>query len=162
MIQKLPESAERVQQFIRERSSEAEVVHLPESTSTAKDAAVTLNVSVSQIGKSIAFLVDSSPVVVVLCGDYKVDTEALRKFLNAKEVASMKPSEVKQITGFPIGGVCPFALPESVKIIVDRKLHDLPECFVAAGHPQCVVRTRGPEIIGLSKGIVGEVSSKIS
>jgi prolyl-tRNA editing enzyme YbaK/EbsC (Cys-tRNA(Pro) deacylase) len=146
----LPEGAQRVQDFLSGMDSLGRVRLLPDSTATAPDAAAALGVSVSQIGKSIVFGSDAGLVVAIVCGDQKVAPDALASALRTENVRLLKADEVKAETGYAIGGVSPFALPSSALIVVDSRLHGLPDCYVAAGHPKAVVHTNGRELVELT------------
>jgi prolyl-tRNA editing enzyme YbaK/EbsC (Cys-tRNA(Pro) deacylase) len=130
--------------------SPGQVRLLPDSTATALEAATALGVSVSQIGKSIVFGSSIGLIVAVVCGDQKVDPDILAKSLRAEDVRLLKADEVKTATGYAVGGVSPFALPPGTAIVVDSRLHGLPDCYVSAGHPKVVVHTSGRELIDLT------------
>jgi prolyl-tRNA editing enzyme YbaK/EbsC (Cys-tRNA(Pro) deacylase) len=155
MSQLLPPTAQHVQDFLRSRGSFAEVQLLPDTTATAQDAATALNVLVSQIGKSIVF--GSSVCVAVLCGNQRVDTKALSKLVHS-DVNLLKAGEVKDATGYVIGGVSPFGLPPGINVIIDSGLLNHPFCYVAAGHPKAVVRTSGEELIALTGATVERIA----
>lgn len=150
------ETLERVKDFLRIHNSENQPFSLDNTTATAQQAADVLGVKVCQIGKTIAFKclkegVDMHTVVVVLSGDKRVDTLKLANDLKIDKVKSLSADEVVSRTGFRVGGVCPFSLPNDVLIIVDRELYDLGVCYVAAGHPFAVVKTCGEEIVKITK-----------
>jgi prolyl-tRNA editing enzyme YbaK/EbsC (Cys-tRNA(Pro) deacylase) len=154
----LPEGAQRVQDFLSGADAPGRVRLLPDSTATALEAATVLGISVSQIGKSIVFGSDAGLIVAVVCGDQKVDAGALAGVLRTENVRLLKADEVKAKTGYAIGGVSPFALPSSALIVVDSRLHGLPDCYVAAGHPKAVVHTDGRELIELTGARVGAIT----
>lgn len=147
MTQPLPPTAQHVQDFLRRLDgSQAHVQLLSETTATAQDAARALDVSVSQIGKSIVFGCGDTVLVAVVCGDQRVDGEALSRLVQS-EAKPLRADEVKARTGYVIGGVSPFGLPPDVSVIVDMRLHNYSLCYVAAGHPRAVVRTSGEELV---------------
>lgn len=142
----LPPEAQRVQDFLTRSDSSSHVRFLPQSTATARDAANALGVSVNQIGKSIVFGSTNETFVVVLCGDQKVDVDLLVLAVGRIGIKQLSATEVKLRTGYIIGGVSPFALPQGVKVIIDSRLRDCEDCYVAAGHPKAVVQTNGREL----------------
>lgn len=156
----LSEGASRVQDFLCSKNSRAEVITLPDSTATAKDAAQSLGVELYQIGKSIVFESETATIVAVICGDEKVDLSVLSKILQTNNIEILKADKVKQRTGFTIGGVSPFALPSETIIIIDTRLHDLSECYVAAGHPKSVVLTSGKEIVNLTNAKISSICNR--
>jgi prolyl-tRNA editing enzyme YbaK/EbsC (Cys-tRNA(Pro) deacylase) len=153
----LPEGARRVQEFLFERGSAAVVRLLPETTATAQDAAKALGVPVSHIGKSIAFSSPNGTIVAIACGDQRIDTAALATAADVSEVKPMRPRDVKQSTGYVIGGVSPFGLPLGVKIVLDSRLRGFDECYVAAGHPKAVVQTTPDELVSITGALVAPV-----
>ena len=141
-MNKLPNSgSKRVQEYIAARLSDAKVQLLPESTATSEEAARALGVPVHLIGKSIVFEADNRPVVAILSGVDRVDKKLLALKLRISVVSRPTAVRVKELTGFPIGGVSPFALPKNAIIVMDKGLCDYDLIFVAAGHPRAVVRT---------------------
>jgi prolyl-tRNA editing enzyme YbaK/EbsC (Cys-tRNA(Pro) deacylase) len=161
MPQILPSSARRVQEFLLHRGSKAEVQLLPDTTATAQDAAAALDVQLFQIGKSIVFQASDRILVVVLCGDQRVDTNSLAQMNCVVRISALSADEVKIRTGYIIGGVSPFGLPSDVQVIVDSRLHNLSNCYVAAGHPKAVVLTNGEEIIQLTGGVVETIAQSV-
>lgn len=158
IMQSLPDGARRVQDILSIKGSSSQVCLLSDSTATAKDAAAALGVEVRQIGKSIVFGSKSVVIVAVICGDQRVDPEALARLLGTQDVRPLKAEEVKACTGYVIGGVSPFGLPSGVKIVVDSALSEFADCYVAAGHPKAVVRTNGKELIAFTGASVASVA----
>ena len=155
----LPEGAQRVQDFLLSKNSERQVQLLPDSTATARDAANSLGTSVSRIGKSIVFGSNNGVIVAVICGNQKVDINALGEAFHTINIKPLRADRVKMQTGYVIGGVSPFALPLDVKIVVDLSLYNLADCYVAAGHPKAVVRTSGKELVALTNSAIEAVAS---
>jgi Cys-tRNA(Pro) deacylase len=156
----LPEGAQRVQQFLFEHGSAAVVRLLPETTATAQDAATALGVSVSQIGKSIVFASEEDTIVAIACGDQRIDADALARAVDAVEVTVMRAGAVKRSTGYVIGGVSPFGVPAGVKIILDSRLRDFAECYVAAGHPKAIVQITPDELVAITGAVVSPIAVK--
>jgi Cys-tRNA(Pro) deacylase len=156
----LPEGAQRVQQFLFEHGQAAVVRLLPETTATAQDAATALGVSVSQIGKSIVFASEEDTIVAIACGDQRIDADALARAVDAVEVTVMRAGAVKRSTGYVIGGVSPFGVPAGVKIILDSRLRDFAECYVAAGHPKAIVQITPDELVAITGAVVSPIAVK--
>jgi len=157
MAQLLPPAAEYVQEFLHRSGSLAQVQLLSETAATAQDAAKALGVSVSQIGKSIVFGNSEKVLVVVCCGDQKVDSQVISKLIES-EAKPLRADEIKIRTGYTIGGVSPFGLPPDVRVVVDVRLHKYFRCYVAAGHPKAVVRTSGEELVALTGALIDSVA----
>lgn len=162
MSDSLPEGAQRVQEFLTANNISREVSLLADTTATAQEAANALGVPISHIGKSIVFETDQAVTVVVIPGDERVDTNALARLLEVSTVKQLRADDVKKSTGFTIGGVSPFALPASVKVIIESRLQSFDHCYVAAGHPKAIVRIEPHELISLTRGVVLPISTSHS
>lgn len=131
----------RVKDFLEGVSGDLKVVEIAESTHTSELAARALGVEVAQIAKSLVFLLKGgSPVLVVTCGDMRVDMKKLKQTMGvAGKVSMAGPKEAEEITGFPPGGVCPFALKSNLPILLDQSLDRFPVVYAAAGSPHSLV-----------------------
>ena len=117
-------NVEKVEKFLRERGYEGEVRVTEESTATVQEAADVAGVEPSRIAKSLSFkLKDGSCVVVVSQGLGRVDNRKFRDAFGSK-AKMLKADEVEELTGYPVGGVCPFALKEGVKLYLDVNLKE--------------------------------------
>lgn len=110
----------------------------PEGTKTAADAAAAIGCAVAQIASSIVFVVDARPVVVVTSGANRVDETALATRLGASTARTADPEEVREATGYAIGGVPPFAHHGDVPTYMDETLLTHGEVWAAAGTPEAV------------------------
>jgi prolyl-tRNA editing enzyme YbaK/EbsC (Cys-tRNA(Pro) deacylase) len=151
----LHRNAQRVQDALREAGSKAVVVELADSTRTSAEAAAAVDVEVGQIAKSLVFLADGSPVVAVLSGVDRLDTEKLRAHLGAGRIDRASADQVREATGFPIGGVSPVA--HGVPVLVDRALGGYDVVWAAAGTPNAVFATSFDELVVLSGGAAADV-----
>jgi len=124
-------TAARCAQRFRERGLEIEVKTLSDSARTAPLAASALGVEVGQIVKSLVFLRDGRPVLILCAGDRRVDVERL-----GLEPASAE--RVREATGFSIGGVPPLGHDAELETTVDESLRRFPVVWAAAGTPHAV------------------------
>ena len=115
-----------------------DVEEFPEGTRTAADAADAVGCSVAQIVKSIVLVADEEVVIVLTAGDNRVDTDALATELDADSVRTANPAEVKEATGWRIGGVPPFGHESTVPTYLDESLLDHDQIWAAAGTPDAV------------------------
>jgi len=100
-------NAARVQAALEAAGSSSRVLELDGSTRTADEAAATLGVEVAQIVKSLVFVADGEPVLMLVPGDRRVDTAKAQSFLEADHFERADADMVREATGFPIGGVPP-------------------------------------------------------
>jgi Cys-tRNA(Pro) deacylase len=159
MVTHLPDGAQKVQDFLVNNGCRAKVRVLPSSTATAHDAALALGVPLSYIGKSVVFGSNQGLIVAVICGDQRVDTEALARNLEVSSIEPLKAEDVRSKTGYVIGGVSPFGLPEDVRVVVDSKLGGFEECYVAAGHPKAIVHVQLKELLAITNAHIGSITA---
>jgi prolyl-tRNA editing enzyme YbaK/EbsC (Cys-tRNA(Pro) deacylase) len=126
-------TALKVQQRLRDLGLDVTVSELSDSTRTAPEAAAAVGVEVGQIVKSLVFADGGGPVLVLCAGDRRVDTERL-----GEDVRAAKADEVREATGFAIGGVPPLGHDRPVRTIVDSSLRRFDTVWCAAGTPHAV------------------------
>lgn len=119
---------------------------LAASTRTAEDAAHAVGCSQREIVKSLVFLADNEPVIVLQRGDRRVDPERLRAVLGATKVRRADADRVYAETGYAIGGVPPFAHLKPLRTVLDACLAADFKLFAAAGGPSALFATSGEEL----------------
>ncbi len=124
---------ERVQEALDGLGLEVRVVRLPESTRTAAEAAAAVGCEVGAIAKSLLFLADGEPLLVICGGDRRVDTGRVAAVIGAQKVVMAPVAEVRRITGYAIGGVPPVGHAQPIRTLIDRDLLRQPTVFAAAG-----------------------------
>jgi prolyl-tRNA editing enzyme YbaK/EbsC (Cys-tRNA(Pro) deacylase) len=145
-------SYESVQEYFDGRGIKNEIILLKESSATVELAAKALGREPGEIAKSLALrLKDGSVIVLVVCGTARIDNRRYKDAFNCK--AQMLSSEETQAaTGHPVGGVCPFALPEGIKVYLDESLKKYSAVYPAAGTGNSAVRFTIPELERASEG----------
>lgn len=123
---------ERVKMFLRS-FPDLEIILFDQSTHTSELAAQALGVMPAQIAKTLVFLADAEPLLVVTCGDKKINTKKLAKELGVKKVRFADAQTVIEATGFPPGGVSPIGLARSIPLYLDQSLWDFAVVYAAAG-----------------------------
>jgi len=152
------EPVKRVQEFIKKFDPKLQVLLLNTTARTAKDASNSLKCEVGAIVKSLLFKAENSYLICLIPGDRRCSLNKLKKILNKKDVAMANADEVKQNTGFSIGGVSPVAHTLSLNILVDKSLNRFPYIFAAAGHPNCVFKITYNDLIKITNGSEKEIS----
>ena len=140
-------SLDRVKEFVAANRIHAEFREFDESTKNSRLAAQVLGCTVAEIAKSVVFA-GGRPSVVVISGDKKVDGAKLSTLVG-RDVNVARPDEVRELTGYPIGGVPPFPHLEGVAVFPDRSLTRFTEAWAAAGTPNTVVRLATSDLIRL-------------
>jgi prolyl-tRNA editing enzyme YbaK/EbsC (Cys-tRNA(Pro) deacylase) len=152
-------ASQRVAETARNLGLEIEVREFSEGTRTAQDAANAIGVSVGQIVKSLVFLADGAPIVCLVSGANRVDTDRLAQAIGATRIDRADADTAREATGFSIGGVPPFAHATDIAVYCDRDLlaHDViwsaagtPTAVFSAG-PQALVDACGAEIVDLKE-----------
>ena len=151
------ETVKRVEKSLREFDSNLKVIALDKTARTAKDAASTLKCELGAIVKSLVFKAEDEFVVCLVSGDRRCSLKKLKKILNKKDVAMADADEVKQNTGFSIGGVAPTGHLKKLNIIVDKSLSRFKYVYGAAGHPDCVFKITYSELVKLTNGKQEEI-----
>ena len=116
------------------------VRELPADTSTAEAAARAVNARQGSIVKSLIFLADGRPLLVLVAGDQRVDVRQLRAMLgmSKRRLRIARPAEVLEHTGFEVGGVPPVGHKERVRTLIDRTLGRFDTVWAAAGSAHAV------------------------
>jgi Cys-tRNA(Pro) deacylase len=152
------EPVKRVKSFIYKFDPNLEILILKTTARTAKDAAESLKCDVGAIIKSLLLKVDNDFLICLVAGDRKCSLKKIKKFLNKKDVSMANANEVKENTGFSIGGVSPVAHIKKLDIFIDSSLRRFSDIFAAAGHPNCVFRIDYKKLTEITKGRELELS----
>ena len=153
----LHRNAARVQAALVAAGSGAVVRELPASAHTSAQAATALGVKVDQIAKSLVFVADGQPVLIVLCGADRLDPARLARHLGANGVRRAGADTVREATGFPIGGVSPVGHAAGLRVLVDRALATYAVVWAAGGTPNAVFPTSFAELLAASGGEPADV-----
>ena len=131
-------TAAKVQERLRAGGLDVEVVVLPESTRTAAEAAAACECEVGQIVKSLVFIVDGRPTMILCAGDRRVTQ------IDGKPASAQ---EARDATGFSIGGVPPLGHDADLPTIVDQSLRRFDRVWCAAGTPHAVFEIRTDQLL---------------
>ena len=151
-------SVQKVQKIIKKYDSNLNVMVLKETARTSSEAAKSLNCDVGAIVKSLLFQVDKNFLICLVSGDKRCSLNKLKKFLNKEDIYMANAHQVKENTGFSIGGVSPVGHIKKLDIIVDKSLNRFTNIFAAAGHPNCVFKTDYKNLIKMTNGHEKEIT----
>lgn len=126
----------------------------PESTHTAADAAAAVGVEVGRIVKSLVFTVDDDVVVALVSGPNRLDEAKLAAVAGGEKARRADADEVREATGFPIGGVPPFGHRRKLRVFVDEDLIVYDEVWAAAGTPNVNFGVAPAELVRATGGVV--------
>lgn len=145
-------SIENVTAYLRERGADDKIKIFDVSSATVELAAKALGTDEARIAKSMAFLVDGKPVLVVTAGDMKIDNAKFKSFFHTK-ARMLTPDELTELVGHAMGGVCPFALKDGCTVYLDIALKRFDTVYPAAGSSNSAVELTVSELESLSGAV---------
>lgn len=146
---------EKVIDSARALGLDVEVKRLRESTATVEDAASAVGCEAERIAKSIVFVADGDPVLCIVSGAHRVDTDKLADVLDVAEVRSATPDEVRAATGFSIGGVPPFG--HGLPVVLDVALLEQDSVWAAGGDGHSLFAVDPRVLVTCTQATVGAV-----
>lgn len=136
---------EKVKEYFNQYGMEDRVIEFDSSSATVELAAKVLNCREKDIVKSMAFMTSDGPIVIEVAGDARIDNSKYKKEFQCKAKMIKQDELVSQI-GHPMGGVCPFAVNDNVKVYLDESLKQLDQLYPAAGSPNSAVKLNLEEL----------------
>jgi prolyl-tRNA editing enzyme YbaK/EbsC (Cys-tRNA(Pro) deacylase) len=136
---------EKVKEYFRNLGIEDRVMEFPVSSATVELAAKALNTEPCRIAKTLSFMVGESPILIVAAGDAKIDNKKYKAYFGAK-AKMLSPDEVVEKIGHAIGGVCPFAINDGVKVYLDDSLKRFTSVFPACGSSNSAIELTPEEL----------------
>ena len=138
-------SIEKVRAYFKPLGIEERIREFDVSSATVELAAVAVGVEGARIAKSLSFKVEDKPIIIVVAGDAKVDNSRYKAQFHTK-AKMLTHEEAHEWIGHDVGGVCPFALPEDVKVYLDVSLKRFETVFPAAGSSNSAVEMTCDEL----------------
>ena len=146
---------ERVRAFFKERGMEDKILEFEVSSATVELAAQALNCEPCRIAKTLSFMVQNAPILIVAAGDAKIDNAKYKAQFSTK-AKMLSPEEVEQLVGHAVGGVCPFGINEGVTVYLDESLKRFETVFPACGSSNSAIELTISELERFS-GFLGWV-----
>lgn len=158
----LPAAVRRFRSRAAEHGLDPRVQEFPQGTRTAADAATAIGCEVGQIVKSLVFVAvhddHEEPVLVLTSGANRVDEGAVARALGVSRLRKGDAGEVRDATGYAIGGTPPVGHDRHLRIVCDRALTSFAEVWAAAGTPstvfpltpQALLAATGAEIVDVA------------
>ena len=153
------ESVKRVEESLKKFDPNLQILVLDTTARTAKDAADSLKCELGAIVKSLVFRTENDFLICLVAGDKRCSLNKLKKFLNKKDVSMANADQVKENTGFSIGGVAPIAHLKKLNILIDHSLGRFQSVFAAAGHPNSIFKIKYNQLVHMPKGEVKEITA---
>ena len=152
------EPVKRVEKFLKNFNPNLNVILLESSARTALEAASSLNCEVGAIVKSLLFKTENTFTLCLVAGDKKASLNKIKKTLDIKDAFMASADEVKNLTGFTIGGVSPVGHLNKIDIYIDNSLKRFENLYAAAGHPNCVFKINFNDLQKITNGLIKEIS----
>jgi Cys-tRNA(Pro) deacylase len=153
---------ERFAEAVRALGLALEPRRFPDGTRTAEDAARAVGCAVAQIVKSLVFVADGQPVVVLTSGSNRVETDRLASELGAAEVRRASADEAREATGYAIGGTPPFGHASPLPVVVDPALLAFETVWAAAGAPDSCFPIAPADLVAATRGRVAAADAFVS
>ena len=152
------EPVKRVERFLKEFNTNLSVIILDTSARTASEAASSLGCEVGAIVKSLLLKTDNTFIICLIAGDKRASLNKIKEFLNVKDISMASANEVKNITGYTIGGVSPVGHLTDINIYIDNTLERFNDLYAAAGHPNCIFKINFTNLQKITKGFIKEIT----
>ena len=151
------EAVKRAKEALKKFNSEIKVIELEQTARTANDAANSLNTEVGSIVKSLLFRNEGNFFLCLVSGDKRCSLNKLKKIFNSKDLSMASPDEVKDQTGYTIGGVSPVGHKNKLEIFVDESLNRFKNLYAAAGHPNCIFKINFEDLNKITNGTIEDI-----
>ena len=138
-------SIETGRAYLRARGYEDRIQEFSVSSATVELAAQAVGCEPARIAKTLSFAVDGGCVLIVCAGDAKIDNTKFKAQFHTK-AKMLTHEEAHELIGHDVGGVCPFALPEDVKVYLDVSMKRFETVFPAAGSSNSAVEMTCDEL----------------
>lgn len=136
---------ERVREYFKHYGIAERIIELTESSATVELAAQALGCEPARIAKSLSFMVNDGPILIISAGDVKVDNAKYKARFGTK-AKMLTADEVETLVGHAVGGVCPFGINDGVTVYLDESLKRFTTVFPACGSGNSAIELTIPEM----------------
>ncbi|HPJ01639.1 MAG TPA: YbaK/EbsC family protein [Candidatus Limiplasma sp.] len=134
-----------VRAYFKQWNMEDRILEFDVSSATVELAAVAVGCEPQRIAKTLSFMVNDAPVLIVTAGDAKVSNAKYKATFGAK-AKMLSFEDAERLIGHAVGGVCPFAVNEGVTVYLDASLKRFATVFPACGSPNSAIELSIPEL----------------
>ena len=152
------EPVKRAEKSLKQFDSNIRIITLDSSARTATEAATSLGCEVGAIVKSLLFKTENTFTLFLVSGDKRASIKKIKKTLNIKDASMASADDVKNTTGYTIGGVSPVGHLNKINIFIDNSLNRFKKLYAAAGHPNCVFKTNFEDLQKITEGSVKDIT----
>jgi Cys-tRNA(Pro) deacylase len=157
-----PAATRRFLELVGDVGVPIEPVVFPADTKTSQQAADALGCHISRITKSLVFMADDAPLMILMAGDRRVNVTAVANIVGAQRVRRAALDEVRESTGYVAGGTPPFGHVKNMKVLADRSITDNDVVWVAAGSPKTVFAIGVHDLVRLSGAAWVDVAEEVT
>lgn len=147
----------RVREYLAAHGLDGDIIEFACSTRSAEEAAQAVGCELGQVVKSLV-VVAGEPVLVLVAGDRRADFAAIAQAMGVRRARMADVDTVTSATGYEVGGVSPFDLPDGLVVLVDDSLTRFDQVFAAAGTACSMVRMASDALVHLTSGRVARIS----
>ncbi len=144
-----------LKQFLNDKQINAEIIRFEKPVMKSEEAKKLVK---GNIVKTILLIVDEKPLICLLRGEDRIDFSKIKRLKNAKEVRLAKAKEVKEITGYDIGALPPFAHLKQIETFIDKKVEDLGIVFCGGGSHYSLLKIDSKDLIKICKGKLVDIT----
>ncbi len=138
-------SIEKGREYFRQFGMEDKVQEFEVSSATVELAAQALGVEGARIAKTLSFMVEEQPILILMAGDVKVDNSKYKAQFHTK-AKMMSAEQLDEFVGHQIGGVCPFGIKDGVEVYLDESMKRFTTVFPAVGSSNSAIELTIPEL----------------
>ena len=138
-------SVERVKEYFSQYGIGSRIQEFTVSSATVELAAAALGCEPCRIAKTLSFMTEECPILIVTAGDTKIDNPKYKARFHTK-AKMLTPDEAVCLIGHEVGGICPFAVNKGVKIYLDDSLRRFDTVYPAAGSGNSAIELTLPEL----------------
>ncbi len=143
---------EKAKAYLEQHGLSDRVMEFAVSSATVAEAAIAVGCEERQIAKTLSFVVDDKPILIVAAGDSKIDNGKFKATFHTK--AKMIPFDsVEPMTGHAVGGVCPFGIHDGARVYLDESVRRFETIYPACGSANSAVRLTVSELEQILDGV---------
>ena len=145
-------SIEKVKDYFIQFGMLDRILEFPVSSATVELAAIAVGCEPARIAKTLSFMVDGKPILIVTAGDAKIDNAKYKAYFHTK-AKMLTPDDALELIGHAVGGVCPFAINDGVQVYLDESLKRFQTVFPACGSSNSAIELTIVELEKYSSAI---------
>ena len=135
----------KVREYLKKFDRDQDILEFPVSSATVSEAARAIGCDEAHIAKTMSFMVDDKPILIVMAGDKKCDNAKFKQEFKTK-AKMIEMSLLKELIGHEAGGVCPFGINDGVLVYLDEALKRFPYVYPACGSSNSAIKLTIPEL----------------